>query len=66
MPPIIKYPFPLRDGVLASVELPADLSQREAARLAAFIGSLAIEAQPADANADAGGPGSTSGAEVNG
>lgn len=64
--PIIKYPFPLRDGVLASVELPADLSQREAARLAAFIGSLAIEDRSTDANVQALGHRSTSGAEIDG
>jgi len=40
---IITYPFPLRQGVLASVELPPDLTRREARRLAAFIESLAIE-----------------------
>jgi len=40
---IITYPFPLRQGVLASVELPPDLTRREAQRLVAFIESLAIE-----------------------
>lgn len=45
---IITYPFPLRQGVLASVELPPDLTQREARRLAAFIESLAIEEEVAD------------------
>lgn len=47
---IITYPFPLRQGVLASVELPPDLTRREARRLAAFIESLAIEddAGPSD------------------
>lgn len=46
---IITYPFPLRQGVLASLELPPDLTRREAQRLVAFIESLAIEdgvAQP--------------------
>lgn len=43
---IITYPFPIRDGVLASIELPADLTRREAQRLAAFIDSLTIEDQP--------------------
>lgn len=46
---IITYPFPLREGVLASVELPADLTAREAKRLASFIGSLAIE-EPSESN----------------
>lgn len=40
---IITYPFPLRQGVLASLELPPDLTRREAQRLVAFIESLAIE-----------------------
>lgn len=40
---VITYPFPLRDGVLVSLQLPPDLSKREAGRLAAFIDSLAIE-----------------------
>lgn len=43
----ITYPFPLRDGVLASLQLPSDLSKREAQRLGAFINSLAMEEQPA-------------------
>ena len=45
---IITYPFPLRQGVLASVELPPDLTRREARRLAAFIESLAIEDEVAE------------------
>jgi hypothetical protein len=40
---IITYPFPLREGVLASIELPDDLTRREARRLSAFIESLAID-----------------------
>lgn len=45
---IITYPFPIRDGVLASIELPADLTGREARRLAAFIESVAIDESPDD------------------
>lgn len=45
---IITYPFPLRQGVLASLELPPDLTRREAQRLVAFIESLAIEDLGAD------------------
>ena len=45
---IITYPFPLRQGVLASLELPPDLTRREAQRLVAFIESLAIEDQVAE------------------
>lgn len=44
---VITYPFPLRDGVLVSLQLPADLSKREARRLGAFIDSLALEETPA-------------------
>ncbi len=42
---IITYPFPIRDGVLASLELPADLTQREAERVSAFVASLAVDAK---------------------
>jgi hypothetical protein len=59
---IITYPFPLRQGVLASLDLPPDLTPREARRLAAFIESLAIEdgapdvvQSPPESNADTGG-----------
>jgi len=44
----ITYPFPLRPGVLASVDLPADLTTREADRLVAFIKSLAMDLPTAD------------------
>lgn len=40
---IIPYPFPIRDGVLAKLELPADLTMREAERIAAFVASLAVD-----------------------
>lgn len=53
--PMITYPFPLRDGVLASVQLPADLSRKEAKRLSAFIESLALDDVPALPPADTGG-----------
>lgn len=42
-PSIITYPFPIRDGVLGSLELPADLTKREAERVAAFVASLAVD-----------------------
>lgn len=45
---IITYPFPIRDGVLASIQLPADLRDREARRLSAFIDSLAIVDMPVE------------------
>lgn len=44
----ITYPFPLRPDVLASVDLPADLTTREADRLVAFIKSLAMDLPTAD------------------
>lgn len=39
----ITYPFPVRQGVVASLVLPADLTKPEAKRLAAFIDSVAVE-----------------------
>jgi hypothetical protein len=44
---VITYPFPVREGVLASIQLPADLTKREAKRLAGFIESVAVEEQAA-------------------
>jgi hypothetical protein len=41
--PLVSYPFPLRDSLLVSVDLPADLSRREATRLAACIQTLAAD-----------------------
>ena len=34
---------PLREGILATIQLPADLTKKEAKRLAVFIESLALE-----------------------
>jgi hypothetical protein len=45
--PTISYPYPLRPGLLISVELPADLTKLEATRLASFLQSLAVDPQPA-------------------
>ena len=39
----IDYPFPLRPGQVAHLHLPADLSKAEAARLCAFLASLALD-----------------------
>lgn len=47
-PTTITYPFPIRDGMLAAIEIPADLTRREAARLTAFIQSLAIDEEAED------------------
>ena len=39
---VIPHLFPLREGVLATLLLPADLTEREARRLTAFVESLAV------------------------
>ena len=40
---MIQYPFPIRDGVIASLTLPANLRKAEAKRLASFLDSLAVD-----------------------
>ncbi len=40
---MIQYPFPIRDGVMASLTLPNNLRMSEARRLAAFLESLAVD-----------------------
>jgi hypothetical protein len=40
---MIRYPFPIRSGVMAELVLPADLKRDEARRLAAFLDSLAMD-----------------------
>ena len=47
VPGLVSYPFPLRNGLLVTLQLPPDLTKREAKRLAGFIESLAIEETPA-------------------
>lgn len=42
-PALMRYPFPLRDDVDALLSLPRDLTKSEAARLGAFLSSLARE-----------------------
>jgi hypothetical protein len=42
-PALMRYPFPLRDDVDALLSLPRDLTKAEAARLGAFLSSLARE-----------------------
>lgn len=39
----VVYPFPVRQGVLASLSLPADLTRAEAKRLGDFLQTLAVE-----------------------
>jgi hypothetical protein len=48
---LMRFPFPLRDNVDVSLALPRDLTKAEAARLNAFINSLARE-EPQIAKAD--------------
>jgi hypothetical protein len=43
----IEYPFPLRQGLVVRLHLPADLTRPEAKRLAAFIDALAVDSTPA-------------------
>jgi hypothetical protein len=43
---MVKYPFPIRNGVIAQLSLPVDLQKGEAKRLAAFLDSLAVETAP--------------------
>lgn len=46
-PGTISYPFPVRQGVVATLILPVDLTKAEAKRLSAFVDSIAIEPTPA-------------------
>lgn len=39
---IIDYPFPVRDGVIAILSLPSDLTTEEANRLATFVKAVAV------------------------
>ncbi len=43
---MITYPFPIRPGLRGSIQLPEDLTAREASRIAAFIATLAVEEEP--------------------
>jgi hypothetical protein len=42
---LVEYPFPLREGRLAYLRLPADLKAAEVRRLTAFLGTLAVDAE---------------------
>jgi len=39
---LIDYPFPVRDGVIAVLSLPSDLTEAESRRLSAFVSAVAI------------------------
>ena len=43
---LIEYPFPLREGVVARLKLPRDISLAEAKRLHGFMIALAIDSTP--------------------
>lgn len=43
---MITYPFPIRPGLRGSIQLPEDLTEREAKRIGAFIATLALEDEP--------------------
>jgi hypothetical protein len=40
---MVTYPYPVRPGLLAQVSLPADLTAKEADRVAKFVASLAFD-----------------------
>ena len=42
-PGMIVYPFPIRPGLRGNIELPEDLTIKEAKRIAAFISTLVLE-----------------------
>jgi hypothetical protein len=42
---LIEYPFPLREGRLAYLRLPADLKSGEVKRLAAYLNTLAVDSE---------------------
>lgn len=44
---LVTYPFPLRSGGMAYLQLPRELSGQEAKRLCAFVHSLAMDDRPA-------------------
>lgn len=44
---MVSYPYPVRPGLLAQISLPADLTAREAGRVAKFVASLAFDEQQA-------------------
>jgi hypothetical protein len=50
---MVRYPFPIRSGIIAELVLPIDLRRSEAKRLQAFLDSIAMEA---DHTADGGSP----------
>ena len=45
-PPLVEYPFPLRDNCIIRLKLPSDLKVAEVQRLAAFMQALALDFTP--------------------
>lgn len=45
IPALVKFPFPMTDGILAELNLPMCISKQDAERLATFVRTLAIEPQ---------------------
>ncbi len=45
---LVTYPFPVRETLMAYLQLPKDLSEREAQRVAKFVQSLAMETSASD------------------
>lgn len=48
---LVDYPFPVREGVRATLRLPERITEDEAARLAAFVSALALHTDSLDADA---------------
>jgi hypothetical protein len=46
---LVEYPFPLREGRIVRLVLPADLKSAEVKRLTAFLATLVVDQTPADA-----------------
>jgi hypothetical protein len=53
---MIEAPFPVRPGLIARVTIPEDLTSDEAARLARFIMTFAVDADFASVPAVSGDP----------
>lgn len=45
-PALVEYPFPLREGRMARLTLPADLKLAEVRRLSAYLNTLAVDFEP--------------------
>lgn len=43
---LVEYPFPIRDGQTAKLQLPRDIKVAEVKRIAAFMSTLAVDYEP--------------------